>query len=516
MNQIKIGKPAFFLFLLFFTYGHLQAQTYAQKQITVQKVFDDLVNAYGNAKAAPQLQLLPNTQKERVVAAYSTTPKPTIKVDEQLIDICLQLKADSLNALATIISHELAHYYNDHTFCSDYAYVLGNGSLSKALRSTNKFNKLEKETEADYQGLWHAAMAGYYAFDIFDKLIDKIYSRYKLPEAINGYPTKSERKAINKERQQKVSALLPVFETGVILTYTGKFEEAINCLNYLNKFFPSRENYNNIGTVRLLWAIQLKPQQAIEFIYPIEIDPISRLKSTGTRSHQKDEQSQMNNLLQSAKRDFEKAISLDPSYAKAYINLACVYDLIGNYEAAIGRIKDMPANVNETISALEIKAIAYAHADNAPKAEECFLEIQKLTNDTGRYNYKMIILGSQSLLASEKFKEEWLNQNPTDSTQFIKIMNEVRRIITADIKIKPYEVITKINEPPFFSIKSKFTQNVKELFVQKQGRVIQIRKYLLLDKFIHYTGFQNWHIINKQPLVILQKVKDGNYVITID
>lgn len=516
MKQTKPKKIIFILLFLFAMSIKLTAQTFLDKQKIVQKVFDNIVNAYGNAKAAPQLRIIGNYQKERVVAAYSTTPQPTIKVDEQLIDICLQFKEDSLNALAIIISHELAHYYNDHTFCSDFAFALGNTNLSKALRTTNKTNKLEKETEADYQGLWYAAMAGYYSFDIFDKIIDTIYKHYKLPEIVQGYPSKKERKEINRVQKTKIEKMVPVFEVGVILTYAGKYEEAISCFNYLNKFFSSRENYNNLGTARLLWAIQLKPQQAIEFIYPVEIDPISRLNSTGTRGYGNDEQNHMNNLLQSAKKDFEKAIILDPGYTKAYINLACVYDMLGNFEAAVGRIKDLPANVNEPVSALEIKAIAYAHADNTLKTEDAFLEIEKLTNDTARYNYKMYILGSQSLLASEKFKEQWLNQNQTDSVQFIKIMNEAKRINTADFRINSNEIITKINAPSLVSIKSKFTQNAKELLVEKVGGIIRIRKCLLLDKFIHHTGFQNWHIIHKQPLVMLQKTKDHNYVITID
>ena len=90
------------------------------------------MNAYGNAKAPPKLILLPNTQKGRVVAFYSNVPQPSIQVDEQLFDICKKLKSDSLNALATIISHELAHYYNDHTFCSDYAFATKNKLLLNA------------------------------------------------------------------------------------------------------------------------------------------------------------------------------------------------------------------------------------------------------------------------------------------------------------------------------------------------------------------------------------------------
>lgn len=506
-------KLAIILSILSF---NLFAQVSKNKLVTAQKIFDNLVNAYSSNKGSPSLKIIPKSSSGSI-AQYLTYPFPTVQIDEAVVDICMGFGKDSADALAIILSHELAHYYNDHSWCSDYAFALRNSQLGNTLRNISKESKIEKESIADSYGLFYSSLAGYKPFDVFNLLLDKIYKQYKLPENVPGYPSKKERKEINRVQKEKIEKLVPVFEAGVILIYAGKYEEAISCFNYLNKYFPSRENYNNLGTAKLLMALQLKPQQAIEFIYPVEIDPVSRLSSNGTRSNGKDEQNQMNNLLQSAKRDFEKAISLDPGYAKAYINLACVYDLLGNYDAAIGRIKDMPANINETVSALEIKAIAYAHSDNAPKAEECFLQIQKLTNDTGRYNYKMFTLGSQSLLASENFKEQWLNQSPTDTAQFSKIMNEVKRLNITDTRLKPKEVISKINEEPLFFVKSKFTQNAWELFVQKRYATIHIQKYFFEKDFINVnSGFSNWHIINKQPWVILQKVQETYYVITLN
>lgn len=505
-------KFSIILLLLSF---NLFAQVNKKKLVVAQEIFDNLVNAYASNKSAPLLKILPKNSP-RIVAQYIASPSPTVQVDETVFDICMTFGKDSANAFAIILSHELAHYYNDHNWCSDYAFALRNSALGNTLNKVSKESKIEKESIADSYGLFYSSLAGYKPFDVFNLLLDKIYKQYKLPEVVSGYPSKKERKEINRVQKEKIEKLVPVFEAGVILIYAGKYEEAISCFNYLNKYFPSRENYNNLGTAKLLMALQLKPQQAIEFIYPVEIDPVSRLSSNGTRSNGKDEQNQMNNLLQSAKRDFEKAISLDPGYAKAYINLACVYDLMDNYDAAIGRIKDMPADVKEIVSALEIKAIAYSHADNESKAEECFLEIQKLTNDAGRYNYKMFTLGGQSLLASEKFKEQWLNQSPTDSTQFNNIMNELKRIKT-DIREKPIEVITKISEEPLFSLKSKFTQNARELFVHKRSATIHIQKYSVKRDFISASsGFGNWHIINKQPLTVMQQIFDDSWLIIIN
>lgn len=508
-------KQKLLIILLLFS-SNLPAQVSSKKITTAQEVFNRLVDAYASTKSPPSLKMLPRNLSKSV-AQYITSPTPTIQIDETLYDICMSLGKDSANALSIIIGHELAHYYNDHSWCSDYAFALRNSTLGTTLNKVSKESKIEKESIADSYGLFYSSLAGYKPFDVFNLLLDKIYKQYKLPEVVPGYPSKKERKEINKIQRNKIEKLIPVFEAGVILIYAGKYEEAITCFTYLNKFFPSRENYNNLGTARLLWAIQLKPQQAIEFIYPVEIDPSSRLSFNSTRNLSDEEQKQMLALLQSAKRDFEKAISLDPGYSNAYINLACVYDLLGNYEAAIGRINDMPASNMAAVSSLEVKAIAYAHADNAPKAENCFLQLLKLTNKTDRYNYKMFTLSRQSLLASENFKEQWLNQSITDSTLLYKIMNEVKSINSTNNKEKPKEVITKINELSLVSIKSKFYQNIREFFVQMQGTTIHIQKYLLKDDIINEgSEFSSWHIISKQPLLIIQKTEEGYYAIAIN
>ena len=75
-------------------------------------------------------------------------------------------------------------------------------------------------------------------------------------------------------------------------------------------------------------------------------------------------------------KDFEKAIALDPNYTKAFINLACVFDILGNPEAAIGKIKELPKDQQNTTEAKRILAIAYFHADNEKKSEEIWNEIE--------------------------------------------------------------------------------------------------------------------------------------------
>ena len=361
--------------LVLLAFINSKAQDINAKKNTLINVFNNLVNAYGNAKTAPAFDIVPKASGEKYIATYIATPNPVIKVDEQLFDLCMQMGTDSLNALSIILSHELAHYYNDHSWYSDFAFAVTN-----KIKST-KDDKITHEREADNFGLYHSCIAGYHPFDIYDRLLDKIYNAYQLNDKNPDYPTKNERKLICKEAEKKIKDLYPVFEQGIVSIKNGSYDSAIKCFEYLNKYFPSRENYNNLGTAKTLWALQLRPLERQEFedtnfFYPIEIDHESRLKDNGSRSLSEEGSTKMDSLLQSAKKYFEKAISLDPDYARAYINLACVFDLLENPEAAIGKIKELPQWKQNELSSCRILGIAYYHSGNKEKAKEIFSKIK--------------------------------------------------------------------------------------------------------------------------------------------
>jgi hypothetical protein len=370
------------LVILLFQITLLRAQSNPESQIKL--VFDDLVLAYGNAKSAPQLIVIGEKIIQKTPAFYNPSPKPSIKVDVNFYKLCQTFGKDSLNALSIVISHELAHYYNDHSFCSDFAFAISKKNIIYAnkLKSVSKSEKMSSESQADYQGLFYANIAGYQTFQVYDKLIDAIYKMYNLKDENVGYPTKSERKELANSALQKSNELYQLFINGLKLKDEKKYSEAISLFEQINNYFPSRENYNNIGVLKTLQAIELKVLTSEEyrfpkrFLYPLEIDNTSRLNQNSTRGSEIDQQ-KMQQYLKSAQKDFEKAISLDTNYIKAYINLACVFDLLGNPDAAIGKIKELSIEKQLDIDAQRILAIAYYHADNEKKADELWKELEK-------------------------------------------------------------------------------------------------------------------------------------------
>ncbi len=442
------------------------SQRFDAKKATLQKVFDNIVNAYGNVKAPPSLQLITKKNSAGYPASYISTPIPTVKVEEQVFDICSRMGNDSLNALAIILSHELAHYYNDHTWCSDYSYAIRNTELGKKLKSQNKGEQLRNETQADHNGIYYCCIAGYAPFGVYDKLIDRIYAVYKLPAAVSGYPSKSERKMVCSQAQEKIRQLYPVYDAGLLLLYLNYLQEAESCFDYLAKYFPSREIYNNLGIAKFLYALKLKPYDTLNFIYPVDIDPASRLFQNSTRSGD-NEYDRYISMLKDAKKQFEKAISLDPSYISSYINLACVNDALGNFQMALGNIYEAE-QLNSFLNNLKhIKAIVQYRSGNSDIAEAAFQGLAK-HDSVAAFNYRLLTLAQSSkndIIAIEKFKDNYA-ESLADKISTLKNCKTI-----PEITLKEKKSATKINDR--LTIESKIADNYSQIRVDLSGKTIE-------------------------------------------
>jgi tetratricopeptide (TPR) repeat protein len=360
--------------------------TNAQNNARIKKtkeVFDKLVQAFANGKGAPDLKIVP-TKEKQVIAEYSTTSQglPLIKIDQKLINICFSLGKDSLNALAFILSHELSHYFKDDNWCMDYAGLKfkTNPAFAKAIKNGENYN-IGKEAGADKEGLVYSSIAGYSPFKIFNRLIDSVYSKYKLQSNLLGYPSKSRRKEINEDAVKQAQRWLSIFNLSIKLINEGKYESAIDSLIHLSQKFPSREVYNNLGVARVRKALLLKPKTSEEvnspdrFLYPIEIENKTRLSQEDTRGIDENSYEEMTNQLMNAQKNFQEAIRIDPQFFKGYINLACVYDLLDKPVSAIGEIFKLTKEQQNIIEAKRILAIAYYHNNEENKAELIWNEI---------------------------------------------------------------------------------------------------------------------------------------------
>ncbi len=362
------------------TFGQTNTNTHNQ----VQFVFDRLISVYGSAKTKPEFKIVKKGKVPIPPAKYVTKGQPTIQIDEAFYKICQTFGKDSLNALAIVLSHELTHHFNDHTFCRDYGFANLNTvkpNLKKTIGSASSNARKDKETEADIKGFFFAAAAGFEPHGLQEKLIIKIYKAYNLADIQENYPSLQERIDLAQSADKKASELYNDFKNGLVALENKQYDVAIKCFESANGKIPFRENLNNIGVAKARKALLLKVKTREEyefpnrFLYPLEVENKSRLAQETTRSNN-DRAQQMTELLLSAQKDFQEAIRLDPKFTKGYINLACVYELLGNPEGAIGKIKELLLEKQKTNDAQRILAIAYYHSDSKKKADEIWRELK--------------------------------------------------------------------------------------------------------------------------------------------
>lgn len=82
------------------------------------------------------------------------------------------------------------------------------------------------------------------------------------------------------ELVDQVKLMIQLFENASYLVAAEEFQLARNSYLYLETYYPSYEIYNNIGISYLLEALDMQDDEG-GFIYPIVIDPTSRLSKLG-------------------------------------------------------------------------------------------------------------------------------------------------------------------------------------------------------------------------------------------
>jgi tetratricopeptide (TPR) repeat protein len=264
-----------------------------------------------------------------------------VAIDERVYDLFVAMGPDSLDALAWLLGHELAHYYQDHGWAGDFGNGFADldvGRKMKAL-SNQRSKAIEIETQADYFGAFYGQVAGYRTLDVMPAALQRVYTEYELDPELTGYPALGERQEIARGAADQLRLLIPVFEVGNNMLLLGLYEEAGRCFDMIAEFFPSREILNNAGVARALEALELlEDEELLRFAYPLELDVDTRLRQVGGKAeeagYEEGDYERRERLLREAQAIFEQARERDDSYVPAIVNLACVLDLRGEHEDA--------------------------------------------------------------------------------------------------------------------------------------------------------------------------------------
>ena len=252
------------------------------------KVYEDLYkNLYITKKIEkPQLIYVNDDNSKIIVFKPSQNgEKSKLIIGSEFINLTRSFGVDSMNALAFVMGHEMAHIFLEQ---SDNIEKVGGGYANKDLKKELKqvkdslYSKIF-ERQADEWAIFYSHLGGYKTTHVADKILDKVYTHFKLPNKLHGYPELKERKIIAASSALKMKLLLERFELANLCIMSKNYDVSINMLQaILNEGFKSSEIYNNLGVCLMLKVIQ-SDTTFQKYEWPIFLDAKSKLSSIQQR-----------------------------------------------------------------------------------------------------------------------------------------------------------------------------------------------------------------------------------------
>lgn len=273
----------FFVLILSSIFGQTQ-----KPPAFVSKVYDDLYRNLYVTKKIEKPELIYVTDDNAKIIEYSPNQsggKSKLIVGSEFVSLLRTFESDSMNALAFVMGHEMAHIFLEQ---SDNIERIGGGYADKTLKKELRQLKDSLysnlfERQADEYAMFYSHLGGYKTTHLTDKLLDKIYLYFKLPAKLNGYPDLKERKLIASTSALKMKLLLERFEFANLCLVSKKYDISVNMFKaILNEGFKSSEVYNNLGICLMLKVIQ-SDTIFQKYEWPIFLDSKSKLTSTSQR-----------------------------------------------------------------------------------------------------------------------------------------------------------------------------------------------------------------------------------------
>lgn len=308
-QNLKMKKP---LIIIYFLCTSLFANNCNDE---VQNIYENIIQSIGNNSLFPPELIFSNT-----IRSVAFMSNEGITIEQKAIDLFCGTDHFE-DKIAYILAHELAHYYLEHSWMRNtgLSYASSIGEFIEDTSYSVEQRKLA-ESQADLYAGFYGQIAGYNTLGFGEIALSKVYSSYGLPKDLKGYPSFSERLEIVNSKKDEANNLATVFELGNVLLKFKEYTLARDCYeSILKSKFNSREIYNNLGLVYLLYGISMSDENVSNLLYPVYLDEQTRANTSKTRSGNFFDDP--NKLFKMAQTHLEKAILLDPNYAPAQQNL---------------------------------------------------------------------------------------------------------------------------------------------------------------------------------------------------
>ncbi|MBS1872693.1 MAG: hypothetical protein JSU00_05735 [Acidobacteria bacterium] len=311
------GRALALLFVSTMAWAQCELPDTAAPVRASRAVFDRLVRA---ADIADRVQLAVAgadcpARQSQFEGAWFEPARRRVSLDAALYEFCAARK-DATDCLAFLLGHELGHVSQTINRLSGFA-----GGDAKPDAAENA----RREADADLRGGVFGYRAGFDSLRDAPQILEAVYAKYGLARKLEGYPSLDERKAGVAGALAELRRLIPVFEAANLLLILGANDVAADCFEGIARRFRSREIYNNKGVAYALQLAALGDPKETP-AYPWILDSSSRLGLTAAGSRGEGGPSR-EELYERGMKAFEESMRLDPDYAPARVNAACLADL---------------------------------------------------------------------------------------------------------------------------------------------------------------------------------------------
>ena len=288
-----------------------------------ERLLREMIFLFGDThlKEAPSIHI---TSTFKFGARYINN---RIEIEQQILDICRSLGADSSNALAFVIGHELTHFFQGET---DHANA--REPYQAFFYGFNSGVRIERE--ADLQGAFMSYLAGFSPQTVLPSFLTKLYQNYQIDESnMANYPSRDEREKSFDEMLKLLEKAIEIHRSAIYLSILGEHYLATQGYSYLLTFYKGKEIYHNLGLNQLLQALNTGKYIWDPALYPVEIDLNTRLRKPISRAPQILDDHRKR-LLTEAIDNLSVAIERSAGDFSSHLNKLCALILLQKYGEA--------------------------------------------------------------------------------------------------------------------------------------------------------------------------------------
>lgn len=321
----------------------------------VEKVFAQIERVSNSHRSKPiQLKIVSSNE---YIAQIS--PAGELTLSTQYI-----AATQNEDELAFLLAHEVAHWRHPAACILSFS-----TSANQPASLLNSAEQKRAELEADRRGVFLAAVAGYHA-----NAAESLFSRIKtIPDISDAsHPAFSARLEETAGELKSIVRSVELFQVGVSFFNTEQYSRSVAVFDAAARLFPSREVYNDLGLAYHKLALEYSPQNW-GFKKSVILDPVAR--AIEPVREDLPQANLFTEFLKQAVAQYRRALSRDPDYLAARINLASALDDQGDTAGASRELEGVlkqAATKQERAKALNNLGVLSAKQGRLKEAENLF------------------------------------------------------------------------------------------------------------------------------------------------